>query len=300
MKLFTPMSPLLTNEIPLGNEWGYQLKWDGYRMIARVDEGRVELYSKKMLLKNNKFPDLVHALTQLEGSFLLDGEAVILDSATGRPSFQKMQQRDKLAHPKQILRAAENEPILYIVFDLLELNQEDWRGRPFQERNEKLREIVKPWGTPFFITDVFTNGPVLWDWVVANGWEGVVSKRLSSPYRVGKEHHDWFKKKTNLQLEVEFIGILMKEGRVSSLVMRKDKSYLGRVSSGLNGKLKEALLAKEANCRMEDYFGRLPEGLKYKQIRWFNQPLIGTVSGLEMTEGGQLRHPKLLLIGGLG
>ncbi|MNI77406.1 ATP-dependent DNA ligase [compost metagenome] len=143
------------------------------------------------------------------------------------------------------------------------------------------------------------NGPILWDWVVANSWEGVVSKRLSSPYRAGKEHNDWFKKKTNLQLEVELIGMLMKEGRVSSLVMRKDKAYFGRVSSGLNGKLKEALMALEANYRLEDYWDRLPEGLKYKQIRWFNQPLIGKVSGLEITEGGQLRHPKLLSLGGI-
>jgi bifunctional non-homologous end joining protein LigD len=298
MKPFTPMSPILTDEIPQGEDWGYQLKWDGYRTIAMVDQGQVELYSKKMLLKNAKFPDLVKALSQLEGTFLLDGELVVMDPETNRPSFQKMQQRDKLTDPRLINRGAEKEPVQYIIFDLLQLGEEDLRKRPFQERHERLQALAAHWGPPFFLTDLFEDGETLWAWVNTNGWEGVVSKKLSSPYREGKEHHEWLKRKTMLRLEIEAVGILMKEGRVSSLVMRKDGAYLGRVSSGLNDKWRRWLFDLKADLTLEDYFPELPEGLKGTKIRWLNEPFTCEVTGLEITEGGALRHPKLLSLGG--
>jgi bifunctional non-homologous end joining protein LigD len=298
MKPFTPMSPILTDELPQGEGWGYQLKWDGYRTIAMVDQGQVELYSKRMLLKNAKYPDLVHALSQLNGTFLLDGELVVLDAETNRPSFQKMQQRDKLTDPRLISRGAERVPVQYIIFDLLQLGQEDLRKRPFQERHERLKAQAAGWGPPFFLTDLFEDGETLWAWVNANGWEGVVSKKLSSPYREGKEHHDWLKRKTVLRLEIEAVGILMKEGRVSSLVMRKDGEYLGRVSSGLNDKWRRWLFELPADRALEEYFPSLPEGLKGMKIRWLNKPFTCEVTGLEITEGGALRHPKLLSLGG--
>jgi bifunctional non-homologous end joining protein LigD len=298
MKPFTPMSPILTDEIPQGEDWGYQLKWDGYRTIAMVQQGQVELYSKKMLLKNAKFPDLVKALAQLEGTFLLDGELVVMDPETNRPSFQKMQQRDKLTDPRLIKRGAEKEPVQYIIFDLLQLGEEDLRKRPFQERHERLQALAAHWGPPFFLTDLFEDGETLWAWVNTNGWEGVVSKKLSSAYREGKEHHDWLKRKTMLRMEIEAVGILMKEGRVSSLVMRKDGEYLGRVSSGLNDKWRRWLFDLKADRTLEDYFPELPEGLKGTKIRWLNEPFTCEVTGLEITEGGALRHPKLLSLGG--
>jgi bifunctional non-homologous end joining protein LigD len=298
MKPFIPMSPILSSELPQGEEWGYQLKWDGFRTIAKVDQGRVELYSKKMLPKNNKYPDLVHALSQLKGSFLVDGEAVVMDVETSRPSFQKMQQRDKLTDVRLIKRAAEREPIQYIVFDLLQLGTEDYKKRPFQERHDKLRELAAGWGPPFYLLDLYDDGEVLWEWVVAHGWEGVISKRLSSSYREGKEHRDWLKRKTMLRLEIEAVGILMKEGRFSSLVMRKDGVYFGRVSSGLNEKLRASLFHLPTDRTLKDYFSALPEGLKGTEVRWLNAPILCEVTGLQITEGGLLRHPKLLSLGG--
>ncbi|SEC55315.1 DNA ligase [Paenibacillus sp. GP183] len=298
MKPFTPMSPILTDELPHVEGWGYQLKWDGYRTIAMVDQGQVELYSKRMLFKNAKYPDLVEALSQLKGTFLLDGELVVMDAETNRPSFQKMQQRDKLTDPRLITRGAERAPVQYIIFDLLQLGQEDLRKRPFGERHERLKALAADWGPPFFLTDLFEDGETLWAWVNANGWEGVVSKKLSSPYREGKEHHDWLKKKTMLRLEIEAVGILMKEGRVSSLVMRRDGEYLGRVSSGLNDKWRRWLFDLPADRAFTDYFTSLPEDLKGMKVRWLNKTFTCEVSGQEITEGGAVRHPKLLSLGG--
>jgi bifunctional non-homologous end joining protein LigD len=289
MLTFRPMSPILVNEIPQGTEWGHQLKWDGYRIIAWVDKANVELYTKNMLLKNNKFPELVKALSELKGTFLLDGEAVVLDPKTNRPSFQKLQQRDMKKSPRTI----QGEQVQYIIFDLLKVGELDLRQLSFQERHERLHKLAAAWKEPLFLTDLFEDGEALWQWVKANHWEGVVSKRLSSLYRMGKEHKDWFKRKTILELNVEIVGILMKEGRISSLVMRKDGVYLGRNSSGLNGRIKSQLDQLPAEKSITDYFSALPEGLRGEKVRWLNKPFIAEVTGAEITEAGTLRHPKI-------
>jgi bifunctional non-homologous end joining protein LigD len=299
MQPFTPMSPILQDRIPEGEEWIHQLKWDGFRIIAWVDNGKVELFSKKMLPKNRTYPDLVAALSHCKGTLLLDGEAVILDDNTRRPSFQRMQQRDKLTDPGLIRRAASRQPVQYILFDLLQLGRENLRGRPFQERIGKLLELTSGWAPPLFPADVFEDGKTLWDWVVANGWEGVVSKRRSGIYKEGKDHHDWVKRKTVLHFDVEIVGVIWKEGRVSSLVMCRNGHYFGRISSGLNDKAKAELRLLQAEAGQKDYFFELPEGLRGADVRWLNQPLEGRVAGRETTEHGLLRHPKLLDLGGI-
>ncbi|MEX2460208.1 MAG: DNA ligase [Paenibacillaceae bacterium] len=288
------MSPILTDDIPSGEDWVYQLKWDGYRLLARVEQGKVELYSKNMLPQNNHFPELVLALSQLEGTFLLDGEAVVLDAETRRPSFQKLQKRNRIKGANSNGRAAHRYPVQYIIFDLLQVGEEDLRKLPFIERHERLQIMGAAWREPLFLTDLFDNGEVLWQWVEANKWEGIVCKRRSSPYRAGKNHRDWYKRKTLLALDVEIVGILMKKGQISSLVMRKDGVYRGRNSSGLNGKTKEQLGRLPAEKTMADYFTELPEGLRGESIRWLNKPFSAEVTGAEFTDAGTLRHPKIV------
>lgn len=296
---FTPMSPILTNRLPDGEGWIHQLKWDGFRTIAWVDQGKIELYSKNMLLKNSKYPDLVEALEKLQGTFMLDGEVAILDASTQSPSFQKMQKRDKLSDQSLIRRAADKEPVQYILFDLLHLNGNDLRSTPLNKRIEALNRLAASWPAPIFLVNSFDNGDALWDWVEKNGWEGIVSKRLTSSYREGKTHRgDWVKRKTVFRTEAEAVGILYKEGRVSSLAMRREGAYFGRISSGLNGKVKEELDRLVMDGRLEQYFPSLPEGLKGADIRWLRDAIPLEVNGREITQGGTLRHPKLLSLGG--
>lgn len=281
---FKPMSPILVNEMPNGEEWGHQLKWDGYRIVVSIVKGRVELYSKNMLPQNSKFPELVRALSELKGTFILDGEAVILDPKTNRPSFQRLQHRAK---------NRDDSSVQYIIFDMLQMGAEDLRQLPFIERHKRLQLIANDWKAPLFLTDLFDDGEALWQWVKGNDWEGVVSKRLSSPYQEGKKHQDWYKRKTMIRLEVEIVGILMKRGVISSLVMSKDGLYMGRNSSGLNGILKSQLDKLRAEKTAADYFGTLPAALKGLDIRWLSKSFKVEVTGTGITEAGTLRHPKL-------
>jgi bifunctional non-homologous end joining protein LigD len=226
----------------------------------------------------------------------LDGEAVILDSETHRPSFQKLQQRDKKRDPNSIKTSVGENPVQYIIFDLLMNGEDDLRQISFKERHELLHQLAGDWTEPLFLTDLFEDGEALWQWVKENKWEGVVSKRLSSRYREGKEHRDWYKRKTILELDVEIVGILLKEGRLSSLVMRKDGLYIGRNSSGLNGRIKSKLALLPAAKAVTDYFPKQPEGLRGETIRWLNDPFHAKVTGAEITDAGTLRHPKIVAL----
>lgn len=294
MRPFKPMSPLQTDRLPQGAEWGFQLKWDGYRLIANVEEGGVRLFTKNMLPAEGKFPEIAQALSSLPGKLLLDGEAVVLDPASGRPSFQLVQQRNKAAGASGIRRAADKLPVQYIVFDVLRIGEEDLRSLPFEERDRRLRELAADWHAPLFTTDLFPDGTALWRWVQANGWEGIVCKRLSSPYREGKEHRDWFKRKSMPEFDVEIVGLVWREGRVASMIMKENGDYFGRVSLGLNGALKDKLRQLDASDDMEGRLQTKPPTARGERIRWLIEPIGARVTGSEVTDDGVLRHPKLV------
>lgn len=296
MRPFVPMSPIRVERLPESPEWAYQLKWDGYRLVAFIREGSVRLYSKNMRPLNDQFPEIAEACARLPGTLVLDGEAVVMDPGTGRPSFQRMQQRGMFRSRSAADASDPDLPVQYIVFDVLQIGDENLRGRPFADRDKRLRELASDWASPLYTTDLFPDGERLWEWVVNNGWEGVVCKRLSSPYREGKEHHDWLKRKRMPEYDVEIVGIFWKEGRVASLVMRENGVYFGRVSSGLNGALKEKLRPLGEDDPAVCLLPRIPADLRGKHVRWLQEPIAARVTGTEVTDEGVLRHPKLIVL----
>lgn len=296
------MSPILVSgELPAGPEWIYQLKWDGFRVLASVSGGEVRLWSKSMSDKTAVYPEIAAAIVEkpAEDDFIIDGEAVVLDPSTGKPSFQRMQQRDKLNDPAAIRRAMKTHPIQWIMFDLLRYKGQDLRQLPFEERHQLLSGLVREWSPPCYLAEIYHDAESLWEWVRLNRFEGIIAKRLDSPYAAGKEHSDWFKRKTVFRAEAEIVGILIKDGRISSLAMRKDGRYYGRISSGLGDASKQALAGLSAEGRMEDYFEEMPDGLRRAKVLWLSRPLEAVVTGREVTENGLLRHPKLLSIKGV-
>lgn len=297
----SPMAPIADDDIPTGADWGYQLKWDGVRILARIDRGNVELFSRKLIPKNNAYPELVKALSVLEGPYLLDGEVVVFDAVKGRPVFQKVLQRERLRTPANILRAGAQEPVQFVLFDVLHAHGQDRRHLPYRERHELLLKLFPEKRERLFVTDLFHDSRPLWNWVEERGWEGIVSKRLSSPYREGKKHKDWFKKKTALVLEADILGYTFNEGRLASLVTATEGCYSGRVSLGLNEDLKRKLMLRSLRDDLPANrpFNPLPSDLKGLQLAWLEKPFRCTVTGLEITDAGLLRHPKLVSLPGL-
>ena len=223
-----PMAPISTDQITTGEDWGYQLKWDGVRILAGLDQNRVSLYSRKLLDKTSLYPEIVQALSVLQDRrLLLDGEVVYFHPELGRPVFQKVLQRERSR------TVSTSAPLFtYVLFDILVDGDEDLRKLPYLERHHRLKETVSD--IPgLLITDLFLEGEHLWDWAEQRGWEGIVMKRLSSPYREGKSigigtkencrEHGSLRRRHDHQ-----------EGRVASLVIADDDgNYIGRASWGL-------------------------------------------------------------------
>lgn len=295
-----PMIPVSEDIIPTGEDWGYQLKWDGVRLLARIRPGSAELFSRRLLPKNSAYPELAALLSTLKEPCLLDGEAFVFDQGRQRPVFRRVLERERLRNPAVIAKAGAAEPVRYAVFDVLYSRGQDWRGRPYRERHEELLRLLPVKQERLFVTDLFTDGAGLWSWVEAQGWEGIVSKRLDSVYKEGKKHRDWLKKKTSIQEDVDIVGFTYNEGRLASLIMAFEGSYFGRVSLGLDEQQKRRLSALPVRVPppsgLPGPFPVLPPDLKRISLAWLLQPFRCRVTGLEVTDAGLLRHSKLVTL----
>jgi len=289
-----PMSPIVTDTLPVGRDWGYQIKWDGVRLLASVQHGDVQLYSKRMLIKNAVFPEIVRLLGEREETMLLDGEAIMFDNVEQRPDFAKVLQREKVGMPTRT-DAANRYTLCYVLFDLLHEGGRDLRDMPYASRHARLCELFPDRMPTLFVADLIADGEALWQWVQARNWEGVVSKKLSSRYANGKRHQDWFKKKTSVTLAADIVGLTIREGRVASLVLSRNGEYFGRVSLGLNDLLKRKLVElAQLRSAAQAQWVPLPEDLRRESVRWIQPPLTCVVTGLSITPAGVLRHPKIL------
>jgi bifunctional non-homologous end joining protein LigD len=284
-----PMAPITSIEIPEGPEWGYQIKWDGVRTLARLDGmGGVELFSRRMEFRNSTFPEIAALLASLKvGPCVLDGEIAYFDEK--RPNFQRGQ--------LGVRNIASNDTLLFVLFDLLHDNGEDLRSLPFRERYDRLSGKFPTKHPRLFVTDLYDNGTALWAWLEERDWEGIVSKRLSSPYSEGKKHQDWFKKRKALRIVADVVGIKRKDGRVASLVLRFEDRFIGLASLGLDYKMKELLQQFARDHPGACPFPSLAPDLKKADVAWLGVPFRCRVTALEFTNSGLLRHPKLLGFG---
>jgi bifunctional non-homologous end joining protein LigD len=284
-----PMAPITSSDIPVGPEWGYQIKWDGVRTLARLDGiGGVELFSRKMELRTSVYPEVASLLALLKvGPCVLDGEIAYFDET--RPHFQRGQ--------LGVRNIASKDNLLFVLFDLLHDNGEDLRGLPFRERYDRLSAKFPNKQPCLFVTDLYDDGIALWKWLEEREWEGIVSKRLSSPYSEGKRHQDWFKKRKTLRIVADAVGIKLKEGRVASLVLRYEDRFIGFASLGLDYEMKKLLLKFAIEHPGVSPFPSLSPELKKTEVVWFGVPFRCRVTALEFTNSGLLRHPKLLGFG---
>lgn len=287
-----PMAPITSAVIPEGSDWGYQIKWDGVRTLARLDgKGGVEIFGRRIEPRNHTFPEIVELLETLRvGPCILDGEIAFFDAELQRPNFQ----RAKLGIRKR--SREEGQGLIFVMFDMIHSDGEDIRQLPYSERFSRLSAKFPEKNPRLFVTDLFTDGVRLFEWVLEREWEGIISKRLDAPYTEGKNHKDCYKKRKEVKLTADVVGLKMKDGQVSSLVLRYEDRYIGHVS-GLDQKSKHILFkfAEEhpGNCP----FNILTQGLRNSDVVWLAVPFPARVTALEFTDNGLLRQPKLIGFG---
>ncbi len=286
--------------LPADDErWAYEIKWDGVRAIAYSRPGELRLQSRNLNDITDKYPEIAR-IDRALGSHtaVLDGEIVAFDAA-GRPSFSLLQRRMQLSSRAQAQRAMKDTRVTYVVFDLLWLDGHSLMDLPYDERRERLASLGlsgEAWQTP---EHVVGDGAALLAASVEQDLEGIVAKRLDSPYRPGLRSADWLKIKTAGRQEFVVGGWLPGQGkrtrRIGALLLGvhdPDGSlrYVGRVGSGFSEvELDRLATLLEPLRRAETPFAtgeRPPRGSV------FTEPaLMAEVQFTEWTHGASLRHP---------
>ena len=273
--------------------WIFEFKYDGYRVLAEKTLAGVRLLSRNGLSLTDQFPDIANAVAMLPYErLLIDGELVVND-ATGRPSFSALQARAALASRAQITTAGRHTPAMLYAFDLIEALGYDVRGLELLERKQLLARILPPVGPIRYSQHVAEAGRAAFAAARRLGIEGVVGKRAASLYHSGRSA-DWIKVRTRRTGDFVIVGwapsrsnrndlgaLLLAEYRAGTL------TAVGKVGSGLKGAQRDevhALLKRSAPGR----------ALGGDDGHWVKPTHVCEVAFREYTAAGHLRQPVFL------
>jgi len=282
--------------------WAFEIKWDGVRAIAYCRTGHVELQSRTLRDVTRQYPEIAAIALALEGrEVVLDGELVAFGT-DGRPSFQQLQRRMHVASDGEVRKRRADVPVTYVVFDLLYLDGESLIELPYEARRERLAELAldgESWQTPAFHRG---DGEAMLAVSRDGGLEGIVAKRLASPYRPGRRSRDWLKVKNVRGQEVVVGGWLPGKGRRNSTIgalligVYEDDGedrrlrFAGKVGTGFGDEELVMLAERLGPLRREEspFEGRQPQ----KGAIFAEPELVAEVEFAEWTNAGTLRHPS--------
>ena len=304
----TIVRPMLATPIakPFDNpDWVFEIKWDGYRAVAFIEEGRVRLVSRSQNDLTAQFPEL-GALPKFVRAqrTILDGEIVALDEK-GRPSFSLMQQRTGFHPGKHRLPGRKGVPIVYYAFDLLYLDGFDLRRVALEARKQLLREHIKADGLIHYSDHFAEKGRDLFEAARQQGLEGIVAKKRNGAYQE-KRSSDWLKIKITQRQECVIGGYTDPEGSrqylgalVLGLYDRQGRLiHVGQVGTGFDQKgLKEMFARLQPLETKETPFYGSIGGLR--RVHFVRPELVAEVKYSEWThetaEGGvKLRAPVFM------
>ncbi|HEX2030814.1 MAG TPA: non-homologous end-joining DNA ligase [Actinomycetota bacterium] len=280
--------------------WRFEPKLDGIRTLAYLRTDGTRLVSRTGRDHTFRYPELGNLARFVNAlQAVIDGEIVAPDE-TGRPSFERLQQRMNLSAPRDIERARGKVPIWLFAFDLLWLDGRELVDEPLEERRRLLEQVATETGPMRLVAAVDEHGTAFFEKAKELGFEGVVAKRLGSTYQPGRRTKDWRKIKAVNHQDCVILGwtpgtggrantfgaLLLGAYRDGELI------WIGQVGTGFN------------RATLEDLMGRLraieipsppiadPELAGVKGARWVHPELVCDVEYLEITRVGKLRAPS--------
>ncbi len=285
-RFVAPQLARLVEYAPAGAGWGHEIKFDGYRMQMRVEDGDARLRTRRGLDWTDRFPEIAQRGARLPDC-IVDGEVVALDSS-GVPSFAALQ---------AALTEENTGPLVYFVFDLLFADGLDLRGQGVAARKERLAELLKPKTlrpSLRFVEHFETSAEAVLKSACRMSLEGVVSKRLDAPYRSGRGDA-WLKTKCRNGHEVVVGGWTTREGRLRSLLagVHRDGrlAYVGRIGTGYGEKTARKLAGKlRALETDESPFEGEDAPRKGADIHWARPRLVAEIGFAGWTGSGMLRQ----------
>jgi bifunctional non-homologous end joining protein LigD len=289
---YAPMLATLSEEVPAGQGWLFEVKWDGYRALAYIRSGEARLVSRNGNDLTQRFSAVATAIGRAlkTPDAVLDGEICALDDQ-GRSSFSAMQQ------------AAPGTPHVYYVFDVLELDGEPLIDLPLHERRKRLEQALDRRNRTVLLSENFEDGEALLEAAAKQELEGVIAKRMDSRYAVGRRTKDWLKIKTHGRQEFLIAGYTKgqgrRAGRLGSLVLAvrrgNDLVYVGNCGTGFKERDIEELMKKLRPLgRKDSPFDVVPKMPKVRKgdVAWVEPKLVCEVEFAEWTHDGRLRAPS--------
>jgi bifunctional non-homologous end joining protein LigD len=286
-----PMLATTIDEAFDAPDWLFEIKWDGYRAVAFLENGKLRLVSRNQNELTPRYPELkdlpkfVHAKTAV-----LDGEVVALDDE-GRASFSLMQQRTGFRPGGRRGAVNADVPVLYYAFDLLYLDGYDWRKVPLEERKKKLKSLLMTGEHVRYSDHYEKQGKALFEMARAKGLEGILAKKRDSIYQE-RRSSEWLKIKIRHRLEAVIGGYTEPEGsraRFGSIVLGLyDKQgrliHVGQAGSGFDQKSLEEVwkLLKKRETKKNPFYGEV-EALR--KVYWVKPELVAEIEYAEWTDG---------------
>ena len=284
-----PQLATLTDAAFDNADWIFENKYDGYRALAQIEDGKVKLISRNGNSFNSKYPEIVKSLETFGKNMILDGEVVVED-AKGRSNFQWLQHLDE--KPKQ-------GKLLFYVFDILYFEGFDLRQLELTDRKKILKALLPKVKNIRYSEHSESQGIAAFQNSESQNGEGIIAKKASSKYHTGLRSKDWLKIKTGQQQEMVIGGFTKPQGSRTGLgailcgYYKDDQLiYSGKVGTGFTEAiLKELHLKLTKLERKTSPFATPP---KMADIHWVTPGLIAQIKFSELTESGSMRHPVYL------
>lgn len=297
-KSVKPMLATLVNEAFDHPDWSFEIKWDGYRALSLMHNGKVELRSRNDKSFNEKFYPVHDAFQKWDLDAILDGEIVVLDE-NGLSNFQNLQS----------WRSEADGELYYYVFDIIWLEGYDLAGLTLTKRRQILKAML-PESDIIRLSETFeASGTAFFESARKLGLEGIIAKKNDSVYSSDTRSREWLKIKSNKRQEVVIGGFTNNEGSnkiFSSLLVGVFEDgklqYTGKIGTGFNKKLQEELIQQfKPLITKRSPFTTVPDINKPSRFRpnppkatatWLKPVLVCEVSYAEMTSDGVMRHPS--------
>jgi len=250
------MKPIANENIPTGEEWLYEVKFDGFRCILHWEENNIKLTSKNNIDLTDKFPEIIaycrenQSLVSHFFPIKLDGELVVLNNAY-QANFALIKERGSLTNKNSIQKMIKFRPASFMAFDILHLKNEKLYNKSYQCRKELLAKVLTKMTlhSKIRLVKPHENAEELWQMIYAHKGEGLIAKRKSSVYCKNKSHHDWFKIKNWRNIKCFLTKMDQENGYFSVAVYDEGKiKTIGKCKHGLREEsmetLKEIFLTK--------------------------------------------------------
>lgn len=291
-----PFEPVLTEQIPKGEQWIAQVKWDGVRILTYYDGQTVRLFNRNLNERTAQYPEL-HNIQRFcsASSVILDGEMVAFSE--GKPSFYEIMRRDGIRKIDNLERAKRETPVTYMVFDILFYNGEWLIRRPLANRQALLYNVLIP-QPDIHLVENFPDGEHLFHAVKALGLEGIVCKDLTSSYTIGGKDARWRKRKNYRDLNAVVGGFTLRDEIVNSLLLglydQEDRLwYIGHAGTGKLTQQDWRDLSKTLKPLViqERPFVNRPE--RNRNAFWVKPLLTAKIQYFEWTPQQTLRQPSI-------